>query len=135
MPPTPWMPNTSSASSARSMRFRPFTPQTQTTPATTPMISAPTGPTRPAAGVMPTRPAIAPEAAPSIEGLPLMAHSVNSQASTAPAVAIIVLKKARVAFSLAASAEPALKPNQPTHSRAAPTKVIGRLCGCIASRP
>ena len=32
-------------------------------------------------------------------------------------------------------AEPALKPNQPTHSSAAPTKVMGRLCGCMASRP
>jgi len=49
--------------------------------------------------------------------------------------AIMVLKNARVAPSLAASDEPALKPNQPTHSSAAPMKVIGRLCGCIASRP
>ena len=56
-----------------------------------------------------------------------MLHSVISQASTAPAVAIMVLKKASVAFSLAARAEPALKPNQPTHSSAAPTKVMGRV--------
>ena len=35
----------------------------------------------------------------------------------------------------ASSAEPALKPNQPTHSSDAPIMVIGRLCGVIASLP
>ena len=35
----------------------------------------------------------------------------------------------------ASSAEPALKPNQPTHSSEAPIIVIVRLCGVIASVP
>src|SRR5690606_20013467 len=105
------------------------------TPAAMPIHSAPTGPTNAAAGVIPTSPATAPEAAPSMEGLPFTAHSVNSQASTAPAVATRVLIKASAADSLAASAEPALKPNQPTHSSEAPIKVMGRLCGLRASLP
>ena len=40
-----------------------------------------------AAGVIATRPATAPEAAPSIEGLPLIIHSANIQDSAAAAVA------------------------------------------------
>ena len=33
----------------------------------------------------------------------------------------------------AANSEPALKPNQPNHSRAAPSITNGRLCGFIGS--
>ena len=36
---------------------------------------------------------------------------------------------------LAAPAEPALKPNQPTHSSEAPTMVSVSECGVNASRP
>ena len=100
-----------------------------------PITNAPGMPTLPAAGVIATRPATAPEAAPSIEGLPLNSHSPKVQASTAQAVARKVLMKASAAELLASSAEPALKPNQPTHSSAAPIMVIGRLCGVIASLP
>src|SRR5918999_5493902 len=92
-------------------------------------------PTLPAAGVIATRPATAPDAAPSIEGLPFAIHSPNVHESTAQAVARNVLMKASVAELPASSAEPALKPNQPTHRRDAPIMVIGRLCGVIASRP
>src|SRR5712691_9095072 len=92
-------------------------------------------PTLPAAGVIATRPATAPDAAPSIEGLPLMTHSPNVHASTAHAVARKVLVKASAAELPASSAEPALKPNQPTHRSDAPIIVIGKLCGLIASRP
>ncbi len=74
MPPTPCTPNTSSESSAPSSVFRPFTPHRQTRPASRPITSAPIGPTKPAAGVIATSPATAPEAAPSIEGLPLNIH-------------------------------------------------------------
>jgi len=73
-------------------------------------------PTLPAAGVMATRPATAPEAAPSIEALPLSSDSPALQASTAQAVAEKVFMKARAALLPASSALPALKPNQPTHS-------------------
>ena len=52
-----------------------------------PITNAPGMPTLPAAGVIATRPATAPEAAPSIDGLPLKIHSANIQASTAQAVA------------------------------------------------
>jgi hypothetical protein len=47
----------------------------------------------------------------------------------------MVLMKASVVPPLASRLEPALKPNQPTHSSEAPIMVIGRLCGGIASRP
>ncbi len=82
-----------------------------------------------------TRPATAPDAAPSIEGLPLLTHSPAIHASTAAAVATSVLTNASAAASPASSADPALKPNQPTHSSDAPTIVNVRLCGAIDSLP
>ena len=82
-----------------------------------------------------TRPATAPDAAPSIDGLPLIIHSATIQDSTAAAVATSVLMNARAAVSPASSAEPALKPNQPTHSSEAPIIVNVRLCGAIESLP
>ena len=48
------------------------------------------------------------------------------------AVAIWVTSMAMPADSLAATALPALKPNQPTHSIPAPMMVKFRLCGGIA---
>ena len=135
MPPTPCTPNTSSESSAPSIFFRPLTPQRQAKPATKPMTIAPSRPTLPQAGVIATRPATAPEAAPSIEALPLTSASPMHQASTAAAVAENVLMKARTALLPASSDEPALKPNQPTHSSAAPTIVSVSECGVNASRP
>ena len=51
------------------------------------------------------------------------------------AVALKVFMKASTAELPASSADPALKPNQPTHSSDAPTIVNGRLCGAIASLP
>ena len=69
---------------------------------------------------MATRPATAPEMMPSTRGLPRATHSANIQASAAAAVAIWVTAIAMPARPLAATAEPALKPNQPTHSSEAP---------------
>ena len=135
MPPTPCTPNTSSESSAPSRRFRPLTPHRQTSPASRPITIAPIGPTKPQAGVIATRPATAPEAAPSIEALPLVSASPAIQDSVAAAVATSVLTKARAAMPLASRLEPALKPNQPTHSSEAPTMVSVRLCGVSDSRP
>src|SRR5512134_3714610 len=117
------------------MRFRPFTPHRQTRPAAKPMTNAPGMPTLPAAGVIATRPATAPDAAPSIEGLPLKSHSPSDHDSTAHAVARNVLTKASAAELPASSADPALNPNQPTHRSEAPIMVSARLCGDIASRP
>ena len=135
IPPTPWMPKTSSESSAPSIFFSPVTPHRQTTPATRPMTSAPPTPTKPQAGVMATRPATAPDAAPSIEALPLISDSAAVQARVAAAAATMVLTKASAAMPLASRFEPALKPNQPTHSSEAPTMVNVRLCGVICSLP
>jgi hypothetical protein len=99
------------------------------------MTSAPLSPTKPAAGVIATRPATAPEAPPSSDGLPLPIHSSSDHTSTEAAVARKVLTKAMAATLPASSAEPALKPNQPTHRIDAPIMVNVRLCGLIASRP
>src|SRR5262249_15528450 len=106
-----------------------------TSPAPAPMTNAPGMPTLPAAGVIATSPATAPEAAPSMEGLPFSHHSAPIQESTAHAVAREVVRKASAALPLASSAEPALEPNQPNHRSDAPTMVSVRLCGAIGSRP
>src|SRR5262245_800256 len=98
-------------------------------PATAPITIEAIGVTNPAAGVTATRPATAPEAAPSTVGLPRELHSVNIHASAAAAVAVLVVVNACAARPLAASALPALNPNQPNHRRLAPMTVKGRLCG------
>src|SRR5919199_1762780 len=89
------------------------------------------------AGVMATRPATAPEAAPNVVGCPSRTRSTSSQPMTAAAVATWVLVKASPARPLAPSADPALKPNQPNHSRPAPSITNGRLCGlnCAFGQP
>src|SRR3546814_8560502 len=51
------------------------------------------------------------------------------QESPTAAVATKVFIIARAAEPLASSAEPALKPNQPTQSRPVPMPVMVRLCG------
>src|SRR5215207_1115138 len=78
-----------------------------------PMIIADIGDTKPDAGVIATSPATAPEAAPTVEGLPVCAHDIRAQVTAAMPVAICVATNALVAFVAAAAAEPALKPNQP----------------------
>ena len=97
------------------------------------MSMAGNGFTNPDAGVMATNPATAPEIAPNMLGLPFLIHSAAIQASAAAAVAKCVATKALVASADAASALPALNPNQPTHSRQAPITLITRLCGFIGS--
>src|SRR5262249_40888203 len=95
----------------------------QPTPAATPIHKAPTGPTKPEAGVMATRPATAPEMMPRTLGFLCTSHSANIQASAAAAVAICVTAMAIPARVPADTAEPALKPNQPTHRREAPIRL------------
>src|SRR5579872_725938 len=102
------------------MRFRLVEAQKQITPAAMPMIKAGPGSTKPQAGVIATNPATAPDAAPSTLGLPLVPHSANIHARAAAAVAICVAVIAIPARPLAPTADPALKPNQPTHSNDAP---------------
>src|SRR3954468_16897861 len=93
------------------------------------------GVTNPAAGVMTTRPATAPEIAPSTVGLPPLTHSTSSQPSVAAAAAKCVQMNALLASDPALSALPALNPNQPTHSRAAPITLMTTLCGVIGTVP
>src|SRR4029450_1994818 len=115
------------------MCFRPLTPHRHTRPARMPITNAPGMPTLPAAGVMATSPATAPDAAPSIDGLPLNIHSPSVQDNTAHAVARYVLMNASAAELFASSADPALNPNQPIHSNEAPIIVIGRCFGWLVS--
>src|ERR1700724_2068702 len=96
-----------------------------------PMASAGMGATNPAAGVMATSPATAPEIAPSALARPFFNHSAALQLSAAAAVAKCVATNALVAKGLAARALPALNPNHPTHSKHAPIKLSTRLCGGI----
>jgi hypothetical protein len=88
--------------------------------------------TKPEAGVIATSPATAPEMPPSMLGLPFASiprHPAQRRGRGAKCVAT----KALVASDDAASALPALNPNQPTHSRQAPMTLSTRLCGFIGS--
>src|SRR4051812_35533865 len=98
-------------------------------------MSADIGVTKPEAGVIATRPATAPEMAPSMLGLPTTIHSAKSHARAAAAAPKWVATKALEASPDALSALPALKPNQPTQRRAAPTVLSTTLCGRMASVP
>src|SRR6266516_390137 len=89
-------------------------------PATNPMHSAPGAPTKPDAGVIATRPATAPEAAPTVVGFPVLIHSGMIQPRTAVAVARCVATNALPASPPDASALPALNPNHPNHRIEAP---------------
>src|ERR1035437_4270049 len=92
-------------------------------PATSPITIAAIGDTNPDAGVIATSPATAPEIAPSADGLPLRHHSAAIHPIAAAAAPKCVATNAEVAKVPAASADPALNPTQPTHSRHAPTKL------------
>src|SRR5438309_11381159 len=95
------------------------------------MIKAGIGATNPAAGVIATNPATAPEIAPRALARPFLIHSATLQLSAAAAAAKCVATNALVANGLDARALPALKPNQPTHNKHAPIKLSTKLCGGI----
>ena len=97
-------------------------------PATRPRPIAATGLMLAQEGVIATRPATTPEAAPRDVGWPWRIFSVTSQLSMAAAGVTRVLIQIRPACS-ALLAAPPLNPNQPNHSRAAPSMMKGRLCG------
>src|SRR5262249_25640208 len=101
----------------------------QKSPARNPIPSADRGPTNPAAGVMATSPATAPEIAPKALARPFLTHSAKLQLTAAAAAPKCVATNALEASPFEASALPALKPNQPTHSKQAPVKLNTRLCG------
>jgi len=62
-------------------------------------------------------------------GLPFLIHSTMIQPSNAAAVATWVFTNATAVMLSAVSSDPALKPNQPNHSRPAPRATNGTLCG------
>src|SRR4030095_378100 len=100
-------------------------------PAKNPITIAAMGVTKPEAGVMATRPATAPDAAPSIVGLPVLIHSATIQPNAANEAAVWVAINALEPRPFAPKADPALNPNQPTHNMAAPITANGRLWGAI----
>src|SRR5260370_34446402 len=113
--------------------FSPVAPKKQSSPATMPITSAPVGLTKPEAGVIATRPATAPEMIPSTDGLPRVIHSANIQVSAAAAVANCVTAMAMPAEPLAAAAEPALEPDQPTRHNEAPSTDRPGVCRAMVS--
>src|ERR1035438_2199133 len=98
-------------------------------------MTAPVVVTNPHAGVMTTKPATAPEQKPRILGLPRKTYSAMAQVKEATAVAMVVVVDALGAGTSAATALPALKPYQPTHSMPVPTIQSTMLCGGIGSLP
>ena len=100
-----------------------------------PMSIADMGETNPAAGVIATRPTTEAIADPVRDGLPLRHVSMLVQTATAAAADNMVVTTASAAIPSAASAEPALKPNQPNHSSDAPSTTNGTLCAAsVVSR-
>src|ERR1700722_2935677 len=95
------------------------------------------GPTKPDAGVMATNPQTAPIAAAIAEGRLFSAHESATHVRAAAAAAVFVATNALAASTPDESAEPALKPNQPNHSNAAPRITKGTLLavepGCRVS--
>src|SRR6185369_12264246 len=87
------------------------------------MSIAPLAVTKPAAGVITTRPPTIPEQKPRTVGLSRTIHSTAAQLRPATAAARVVVVKACAATPSAATALPALKPYQPTHSMPVPIMV------------
>ena len=131
IPPTPCTAKTSNVSSILHLLRTKFTASWQPTPAIAPMIKASTGPTKPDAGVMDARPAIVPVTIPTKDARPNLIRSHSAHVSDAVAAEICVTVIAIAAPPSAASCEPPLKPNQPTHNRAAPIITMPGLCGGV----
>src|SRR5258705_8103201 len=91
--------------------------------------------TYPDAGVIATRPATAPAAAPSTLGAPLCSHETVIHVSAPIAAAVFVTTKAFAARPPALIALPALKPNQPNPRSAAPRTPLGASCGSLRPQP
>src|SRR5512136_1111138 len=89
---------------------------------------------KPDAGVTAARPTTIPVAIPRVLGRP---SSQERTIQTRPAVAadVLVVRRAFTATPFAARAEPALKPNQPTHRSPAPSTVRGILFGSMGDLP
>ena len=84
---------------------------------------------------MTTSPHTAPIAAAIALGFPVSAHERNIHASAAAAAAVLVTTNALAARAPDATAEPALKPNQPNHRSAAQRMIKGRLLAIFPGCP
>src|SRR5512140_3678036 len=102
--------------------------------ATAPISMAKSGETYPAPGVTAARPTMAPVAIPKTLGRRCIQLRII-QTAAAEAAAALEVTNAVVATPLAPRAEPPLKPNQPNHSRNAPSRTKGILLGSILSLP
>src|SRR5690606_24818963 len=120
IPPTPWLGNTSSVSSTPE-RVRHSTTSRLITEATTPIINEWLTVTKPAAGVMATKPTTTPIQTPMAVGFLPRAASKKIQASAAAADAALVVANAEAAKPFAPKADPALNPNQPNQSNPVPS--------------
>src|SRR6185503_1323023 len=109
--------------------------QKQSVPAAMPMMTPCQGATNPEAGVIVPRPAIAPEIIPSTEGLRRVAHSIAPKVSAPAQAARCVAVIAITAREFAASADPPLQPNQPTHNNPVPMTASDRSNGARFSLP
>src|SRR5207245_837177 len=85
------------------------------------------------AGVIATRPATAPAAAPSTLGAPLCSHETVIHVSAPIAAAVFVTTNAFAARPPAVIALPALKPNQPNQRSDAPRTVIVASWGSVGA--
>src|SRR5688500_4958735 len=85
--------------------------------------------TKPAAGVIATKPTTAPIQKPSAETFLPLAASKRTQARPAAPAAVLVVAKADTANGEAVRAEPALKPNHPNHSKPVPNNTNGMFAG------
>src|SRR5688572_27471923 len=132
-PPTPWQGNTSRVSSSEVLVVFQCTIRLLTRLANVPMKRLEGIVTKPAAGVMATRPTTAPIQNPSAEGFLPLTESSNTQHKPAAAEAVLVVAKADAANGPAPNALPALKPNHPNQRRPVPSNTNGMLAGEIAS--
>src|SRR4051812_12350882 len=135
VPPTAWTPKVSSASSYLKSALSLVQARNGTAPARMPTQTAPVLSMKPQAGVTTTRPATAPEQKPRTEACLRVMSSRPAQTVEAIAVAIVVVVKALAATTSEATAEPALKPYQPTQSMPVPTIHSTMLCGGIGVLP
>src|SRR5579862_6791352 len=101
----------------------------------TPMTSPAHGATKPEAGVMVPSPATAPEIMPSTDGLPRPDHSSAVQVSAPAQAERCVAAIAVTAREPTVSADPPLKPNQPTHNSPVPITASDRSNGARFSSP
>src|SRR5690606_5232273 len=129
-PPTPWQGNTSRVSSKEVFVFQ-CTTTLLMIAAKVPMNKLEGIVTKPAAGVIATRPTTAPIQNPIADGFLPRAASNRIQARPAAAEAVFVAAKAEAASAPALKALPALNPNQPNHSKPVPNSTNGTLAGAI----